>query len=987
MPVPNVNERGLSSKNCDWWQLDNNVVANEPTCDPDPSTGRSAYLMFEFWRLQHGEVIDDRDLQRVYFVVSRGMQPNVTVNGDESYSPPSPAFDDFTSGAPGSLYDQAAKKYYRAYHRVFVPVNANSSSTDQVSWFVTVANLEETGTGTNRLYRYSIRVSCTSEEAAPCPQPLPAAGPCADHGTCAPWPGTNMPRVGLSKVCKCDSSHGDHGCNEDVPTLNNSQPLNVQVDFGAWKYFQIDVGQQADSQRQALLVEMTRNAGQGFGGDPLLMFMPKDATGRVPYVGDMLKRSDRIAFIMMQDYHYRMERDFSSSTTFYVAIYNNNQRLAQKDLSKGNFTLLARWRGGKLCPQDCSGRGTCYSSWEIPNALNVPRLSDPQALDSVPPYLCDCNPGFGGLFCEGTLKNLTVTAGPMDDRTNPNALAPGAWAFYFLDLTDFNYKKNDVKISWQVVSLNGEPGRNFTNGYFTLNEQSFPRGSDLTNTGDPYRFGYRIPYPRLCEKGDPASPMVADGRDLQPGYTYVVGVYNNQYFKQQPLQYTLTVSVPPASKTWLHPYMSVVLGVTASVILCLFMTLFRRIAIRRGWGPFRQRQVLLQQETAMMQIAPQPRDRGVPASIIATFPVQEYRATKAEKAKLNQHRRDAVDQAVTPAAATAAAAPASSRRPSSAGIGSHRLANAGGSAALPNGPTAAAAPAAETAAGAAAAAAASAAVPSAPPQGVPPTVVEDDDEPMCTVCLGEYEEGEAIMQLPCHHQFHDNCISKWMLTHNTCPICRIMLVPPREPAPELQPQGQQQQQYGSVAIPMGSEAGAAAAVAAGGGQRRGILGQWPWRRSSAGGGGRGAVADAAAGPSGTSSSSPGAALPGAGLPRVAAPQQAEMAVVDGAATPGTPGSSQLVVQGPSATLGNPFAVQPGPATATSQAGSHSNDSPRWMSGSPRASAPALAPLATEASVGSSTRPAAHPGLPPLLPRRSMQDVDDQAASAAQGPYV
>jgi hypothetical protein len=51
--------------------------------------------------------------------------------------------------------------------------------------------------------------------------------------------------------------------------------------------------------------------------------------------------------------------------------------------------------------------------------------------------------------------------------------------------------------------------------------------------------------------------------------------------------------------------------------------------------------------------------------------------------------------------------------------------------------------------------------------------------PSCAVCLGEYEIGEMIRQLPdCHHQFHLDCIDQWLATHTTCPMCRRSLLPP-----------------------------------------------------------------------------------------------------------------------------------------------------------------------------------------------------------------
>ena len=49
----------------------------------------------------------------------------------------------------------------------------------------------------------------------------------------------------------------------------------------------------------------------------------------------------------------------------------------------------------------------------------------------------------------------------------------------------------------------------------------------------------------------------------------------------------------------------------------------------------------------------------------------------------------------------------------------------------------------------------------------------------CAVCLGDYEDGEMIRQLPdCHHHFHLDCIDQWLATHTTCPMCRRSLLPP-----------------------------------------------------------------------------------------------------------------------------------------------------------------------------------------------------------------
>lgn len=43
----------------------------------------------------------------------------------------------------------------------------------------------------------------------------------------------------------------------------------------------------------------------------------------------------------------------------------------------------------------------------------------------------------------------------------------------------------------------------------------------------------------------------------------------------------------------------------------------------------------------------------------------------------------------------------------------------------------------------------------------------------CSICLGEFEEGEWLKKLPkCSHEFHISCIDTWFVSHSNCPLCR-----------------------------------------------------------------------------------------------------------------------------------------------------------------------------------------------------------------------
>ncbi|KAK3605279.1 hypothetical protein CHS0354_001396 [Potamilus streckersoni] len=50
-------------------------------------------------------------------------------------------------------------------------------------------------------------------------------------------------------------------------------------------------------------------------------------------------------------------------------------------------------------------------------------------------------------------------------------------------------------------------------------------------------------------------------------------------------------------------------------------------------------------------------------------------------------------------------------------------------------------------------------------------------EKQCSICLTEFKSGEKILLLPCEHEFHADCIPKWLKRNATCPICRHEVKP------------------------------------------------------------------------------------------------------------------------------------------------------------------------------------------------------------------
>jgi hypothetical protein len=68
-----------------------------------------------------------------------------------------------------------------------------------------------------------------------------------------------------------------------------------------------------------------------------------------------------------------------------------------------------------------------------------------------------------------------------------------------------------------------------------------------------------------------------------------------------------------------------------------------------------------------------------------------------------------------------------------------------------------------------------------------------DHERVCCICLSEYEEGCTLLTgSSCVHKFHYDCSMVWLLRHDECPYCRMLLVSPadfREAAIPLLGQG------------------------------------------------------------------------------------------------------------------------------------------------------------------------------------------------------
>lgn len=51
----------------------------------------------------------------------------------------------------------------------------------------------------------------------------------------------------------------------------------------------------------------------------------------------------------------------------------------------------------------------------------------------------------------------------------------------------------------------------------------------------------------------------------------------------------------------------------------------------------------------------------------------------------------------------------------------------------------------------------------------------DDSTLPCAVCREDFVIGESARRLPCGHIYHNDCITPWLASHNSCPLCRYEL--------------------------------------------------------------------------------------------------------------------------------------------------------------------------------------------------------------------
>ncbi|KAJ2509716.1 hypothetical protein H4217_008207 [Coemansia sp. RSA 1939] len=55
------------------------------------------------------------------------------------------------------------------------------------------------------------------------------------------------------------------------------------------------------------------------------------------------------------------------------------------------------------------------------------------------------------------------------------------------------------------------------------------------------------------------------------------------------------------------------------------------------------------------------------------------------------------------------------------------------------------------------------------------TAEEVDRKLDCGICMDEYNKDEEVVELPCKHIYHKDCIEHWLKMNGTCPVCRTRI--------------------------------------------------------------------------------------------------------------------------------------------------------------------------------------------------------------------
>ncbi len=53
--------------------------------------------------------------------------------------------------------------------------------------------------------------------------------------------------------------------------------------------------------------------------------------------------------------------------------------------------------------------------------------------------------------------------------------------------------------------------------------------------------------------------------------------------------------------------------------------------------------------------------------------------------------------------------------------------------------------------------------------------INNNSSSQCSICLGDFNISDILLQLTCKHIYHRECLLHWLQTHYRCPYCRFLV--------------------------------------------------------------------------------------------------------------------------------------------------------------------------------------------------------------------
>jgi hypothetical protein len=645
-----------------------------------------------------------------------------------------------------SIYDGDSTSAARNSQRIVIPTGLISQSQYSQIWFISVANLNANLYNSSNV-SYSMRATCLATLPPP-PRNGPYASICSGNG------------IESNGACSCNSNWGGLDCGFKVPPLSQGSNF-FKTSAQSWSFFSITLDSTFSSWN--LLVQLTQPNGSFTTYQPVLVLIPlgpdaQNPLSNPPGLNDVLKAKALSVSVSGNGYtgvystssalltYYSLSDVFNylictisnnsqvnllSTSSWYLGIFNSASSEPTQSLS-----LTASWGSAltPLCPLSCSNQGTCQAAAYSSNR-----------------FYCNCNQGYGGPYCQGPLTSLSTLT------SKQTSIASGEWVFLtytFPSSSSLSTLPQSVNIQWNQQQ--GSPVLYVNQLYLPAN-----RSQGLGFLGSSGSSFYLD-----------SSKTVT--KSYTPGSTWLFALFNSNISSASNAVATFSLSYasPSSPSNEINLLQVVVIAGSSSLICFCLLLIGMKIYLMRQYFLQRQDMIWVQQQILAAEANNRRREDqlGVPPEIVAAFPTFSYNhdefkkdieARQEAKKKADEEKAAAASSNASPSANIAVKSIDPSDNKAKAAealerdveLGEPVMSDEEGDELEPD---------------------------EKEEEEVNHDDVDNSDLFSCTICIGDYEEGETLRRLPCNHVFHQSCIDPWMEQHTTCPNCRRGLCPRRK---------------------------------------------------------------------------------------------------------------------------------------------------------------------------------------------------------------